>query len=67
MNALKVAAVALALATNVVSAQSQNMMDGGGLWNGAWMGGYGGTLGTLLLVFLVAALVVWIIQKSGKD
>jgi hypothetical protein len=51
------------LASGVASAQTGNMMDGGGMWGGGWMGGYGGYWMPILLVVLVGVIVWAILQK----
>jgi hypothetical protein len=53
------------LASSVSSAQSGNMMNGGGMWGSHWMGGYGGYWGPILLV-VVVGLVVWAILQKRK-
>ncbi|MBW4047918.1 MAG: hypothetical protein HIU89_08265 [Proteobacteria bacterium] len=62
MKSLPAMAVGLAsmLASGAVSAQSGNMMNGGG-----WMGGYGGYWGPTLLVFVVA-VVLWVVLQKRK-
>lgn len=58
---LRMAVVALAFpATDFASAQSGNMMSGGG----GWMWGYGGMWMPILLVVAVAGLVVWIVKRK---
>jgi hypothetical protein len=57
------------LAGGVASAQQNgNMMGGGGMWGGSWMGGYGG-MGIwvpILVVALIAGLVIWAVKQKGK-
>lgn len=63
--AVAVGAVPL-LAAGVASAQYGNMMGGGGMWNGGWMGGYGGIWVPVLLIVVVAGVVVWVVKQKGK-
>ena len=54
------------LATGVALAQNGNMMNGGSSGAG-WMQDYGGYgIGGPILLIVVAALVVWVVQKNGK-
>lgn len=50
---------------DIALAQSGNMMNGG-MWSGGWMGGYGGMWMPVLVLFVVVALVVWIVKRGGK-
>ncbi len=54
-----------ALASGVASAQTGNMMNGGGMWGAGWMGGYGGYWGPILLV-VVVGVVVWAVLQKRK-
>ena len=67
MNFLTTMAVGLVFtfASGVSSAQSGDMMNGGGMWGSGWMGGYGGYWGPILLVVLVG-IVVWAILQKRK-
>jgi hypothetical protein len=56
---------AFMLASCVSSAQSGNMMSGGGMWGDGWMGGYGGYWGPILLV-VVVGVVVWAVVQKRK-
>ncbi|MDO8455328.1 MAG: hypothetical protein Q7T07_00235 [Burkholderiaceae bacterium] len=64
MFALFVAAVSL-FAVGVSSAQSNNMMNGGGGSFG-WMGGYGGIGWPLLLLIVVVGFVAWFAKRGDK-
>ncbi len=52
-----------ALGNGPASAQNGNMMNGGGMWGGSWMGGYGGYWVPILLVVLVGVIVWAVLQK----
>ena len=54
-----------ALASGVASAQSGNMMNGGGMWGGGWMGGYGGYWMPVLLI-VVIGVVIWAVLQKRK-
>ena len=53
------------LATGVASAQTGNMMEGGGHGMG-WGGGYGGFWGAVLLGAVVVAVVVLLMNRRRK-
>ena len=71
MKTLLAVGMASLLVTDVALAQNGNMMNGSTSGAG-WMGGYGGYGGyggmwvPLLVVIVVAALVVWVVQRKGK-
>jgi len=54
-----------ALVSGVASAQSGNMMNGGAMRGGGWMGGYSGYWLPILLVVLVG-VVVWAVLQTRK-
>jgi uncharacterized membrane protein len=53
------------LSTAAASAQSGNMMNGGG-WDMGWMGGYGGMWSPILLIVVLVGIVALVRQRKGK-
>lgn len=47
------------------TAQTGQMMNGGGMMGSGWMGGYGGYWGPILLVALIG-VVIWAILNRRK-
>jgi hypothetical protein len=55
----------LALTSGMASAQNSTMMNGGGMWDSAWMGGHGGVWMPVLLIAVIG-LVVWVVMQKRK-
>lgn len=62
---------AAAIGTESVSAVGVSMvrnvsMMHGGVWSNGWMGGYAGAWIPILLVFVLAGVAAWIVNRGGK-